>query len=303
MISISAIICTYNREDLILNTLTGLKNQSIDPGLFEIIIVNNNSTDQTETICKQFIEDHPQLNCHYVEEKKQGLSYSRNMGINSSSGIFVTFLDDDSVPDPDFLKVVLDYMESHPECMAAGGKIHLQFVEDKPDWINKYLAPLLGYYDLGNTIKPFSRRDYPRGSNMSFRKEVFTVIGDFNPNLGRKGTSLAGGEEKDLFGRMYHKNLPVVYLPEAKVNHLVPSERTTINYVKLQAKGIGESEKIRTKSNGFPSYMGRILTEFSKWIVSVGLFLFYLVTFQIQKAKTIIWFRFFVTVGLFKKAL
>lgn len=303
MISISAIICTYNREDLILNTLTGLKNQSIDPGLFEIIIVNNNSTDQTETICKQFIVDHPQLNCHYVEEKKQGLSYSRNMGINSSSGIFVTFLDDDSVPDPDFLKVVLNYMESHPECMAAGGKIHLQFVEDKPDWINKYLSPLLGYFDLGKTMKPFGRRNYPRGSNMSFRKDIFMVVGEFNPNLGRKGTSLAGGEEKDLFSRMYRKNLQVIYLPEAKVNHLVPAERTTIAYVKQQAKGIGESEKIRTKSNGFPSYMGRILTELAKWIVSVGLFLFYLVTFQIQKAKTIIWFRFFVTVGLFKRTL
>jgi hypothetical protein len=73
-----------------------------------------------------------------------------------------------------------------------------------------------------------------------------------------------------------------------------------MTYVRQQAKGIGESEKIRTRSIGFPSYMRRILAEFVKWIVSIGLFLFYLVTFQIQKAKTIIWFRFFVTVGLFK---
>jgi len=301
MIFISAIVCTYNREKLILSALNGLKDQSLNSELFEIIIVNNNSTDSTEAVCNQFIENHRQLNCLYVEEKKQGLSFSRNRGIEESSGKYITFLDDDSIPESDFLKVTMEYFENHPEIMAGGGKIQLKYEEEKPRWVNRYLSPLLGYFELGNEIKPFGKRNYPRGSNMSFRKELFKSTGRFNTDLGRKGLSLAGGEEKDLFTRIYNLKLPVIYLPQAVVHHLVPIERTKAFFVKKQANAIGESERIRTKNNGQLIYLGRILQEGVKWLFAIVLFLFYLVTFQIQKARMIICFRFFVTKGLFNR--
>jgi glycosyltransferase involved in cell wall biosynthesis len=267
--------------------------------LYEIVIVNNNSTDRTKSICLKFIDDQPDLNCHYIEETNQGLSYARNRGIDEASGRFITFLDDDSVPHPEFLKVTREYLEKHTECMAVGGKIHLEFVEGKPAWINRYLSPLLGYFNLGDKTKPFSRGSYPRGSNMSFRKEIFAAIGDFNIELGRKGLSLSGGEEKELFSRIYRNNMQVMYLPHAEVNHLVPQDRTTTSFVKQQARGIGESEKIRTLHAGTLSYMGRILEECLKWVISMGLFIYYLVTFQSKKGKMILCFRYFVTIGLF----
>ena len=303
MIFISAIVCTYNREKLILSTLNGLKDQSLNSALFEIIIVNNNSTDSTEAVCKQFIENHPQLNCLYVEEKNQGLSFSRNRGIEESSGKYVTFLDDDSIPDNNFLKVNVDYFENNPGTMAAGGKIQLTYEGEKPRWLNRYLSPLLGYFDLGEQTKPFGKRNYPRGSNMSFDKELFKSTGLFNTDLGRKGISLAGGEEKDLFTRIYNQNHHVTYIPQSIVYHLVPIERAETSFVKKQAKAIGESERIRTRSSGQLVYMGRILEEGVKWFYSIVLFLFYLVTFQIQKARMIICFRFFVTKGLFNDSI
>jgi glycosyltransferase involved in cell wall biosynthesis len=298
MIFISAIICTYNREKLILRTLHGLEDQSINSGLYEIIIINNNSTDSTEVTCKQFIEQHPQINCLYFSEKNQGLSYSRNRGIKESSGKYITFLDDDSIPEPDFLKVIVDYLENHSDIMAAGGRIHLQYEGEQPGWVNRYLAPLLGYFEMGNKIKPFNRKSYPRGSNMTFRKDIFSETGDFNTELGRKGSSLAGGEEKDLFNRVYRQNHRVIYLPQALVYHLVPLERTKKSYVKQQAEGIGKSERVRTKNNGQFAYLGRILHECIKWIVSIVLFLIYLVTFQFQKAKMILLVRYYISKGL-----
>src|SRR5947207_2185402 len=113
-IKISVVIATYNREKYIRQALDALVLQTLPSESFEIIVVNNNSTDRSEEEILAFRKDHPELNFEYVIETNQGLSFSRNRGIHESSGGLVTFLDDDAIATPDFLKSCVDYHIQFP---------------------------------------------------------------------------------------------------------------------------------------------------------------------------------------------
>ncbi|MBK9190016.1 MAG: hypothetical protein IPM77_00155 [Crocinitomicaceae bacterium] len=168
-----------------------------------------------------------------------------------------------------------------------------------PKWENKYLNSLLGYFNLGDEMKIFPKTDYPRGSNMSFRTDVFQKAGMFNTELGRIGKGLGGGEEKDMFKRIYQlKDLKVIYIPNAVVYHCVPVERTTAAFIKNQAIGTGKSERIRVRHEGFKSTLSRFMVEFVKWGASFILFFVYLFKATPAKGIMIVRFRYWVTRGL-----
>ncbi len=295
---ISAIISTYNREQFLEGLFESILNQTVSFDDYEIVIVNNNSTDNTEAICKEFILEHKKINCYYCVETKQGLSYGRNRGIHESKGEFVTFLDDDAVIAPDFFKKTIEFFEAHPSVNAIGGKILLQYMQKRPDWYNPFIAPILGYFNPGDKTQIF-RGNYFRGSNMSFRKEVFERLGDFDVRLGRSGQNLYGSEEKELFYRFKDNGETMWYVPEAIVYHLVPIERTYDDFVKKQALGIGKSEQIRSLSQGNIKYMFSIAIEFMKWIASLIIAFYYLITIKPAASRIIIKFRGWVSQGLF----
>lgn len=113
-IRISLIIATYNRADCLLRTLNSVAEQSLNPALYEIIVVNNNSTDHTAETCHKFAEGHAELHFHMVTEIRQGLSHARNCGIAHASGEFVAIIDDDELINRDFLKNYYDFFLTHP---------------------------------------------------------------------------------------------------------------------------------------------------------------------------------------------
>lgn len=297
---ITATISTYNREKYLPQVLDSLKRQTLDKNLFEIVLVNNNSPGKTEEIALQFQKDNPDIAFRYYLETQQGLSYGRNRGIAEAKGSYITFIDDDAFLADDYLEVIYQYFESHQKVAAIGSKILLHYEEIKPDWENKYLNSLLGYFNIGDEFKKFPKSDYPRGSNMSFRMDVFEKVGGFNVNLGRKGGNLAGSEEKDIFKRIYqHPELEVVYIPNALVYHCVPLERTTTAFIQRQGIGTGQSERIRVKSEGILSTLKRYLIELFKWGASFILFFIYLFKGQLPKGRMIVKFRYWVSQGLF----
>ena len=296
---ISAVISTYNRDKYLTGVLDSLLKQSLSYDQFEIVLVNNNSTDQTEIISKAFEAQHPEVNFLYFVEKNQGLSHARNRGILESKGDYIAFVDDDAYLCKDYLKEVVEYMDAQSETDAIGGKILLQFEGTRPKWANKYLDPLWAAYNAGEEIVLFKNDSYPIGCNMAFRSSVFEKIGNFNVNLGRVGKNLAGGEEKDMFMRMYQKNMKVAYLPKAYVYHNIPESRMTKEFIRKQAIGVGASERIRSKEQG--SFGRSVVKELIKWVGSFGLFLRYSIKGQFAKARMIIQFRAWVSYGLFKK--
>ena len=265
---------------------------------YEILLVDNNSPGNTHEHFENFLADNPTLNGQYFLEKNQGLSHARNRAIQESNAPLITFLDDDAFIDENYLAVLVSNFEEHSDIGAIGGPISLHYEDLIPTWENKYLNSLLGYFNRGNEAHYFTSKDYPRGSNMAFRTLVFEKTGLFDVHLGRIGANLFGGEEKDLFNRIYRHKIKVLYQPAALVHHCVPIERTKSDFIKKQALGTGQSERLRSKSQGIGSYLRRLITEGVKWAGSFVLWFIFALKGQPSKGNMILFFRYWVSYGL-----
>ena len=249
--TLSCIICTYNRADYLADTLQYLLRNTCT-GTVEILIVDNNSTDDTPQVAEKYInESSTALNVRYVTEKNQGLSHARNRGIREAHAPLLLFLDDDIRVEEDFLETWLAFFQNHPGVLAAGGKIEVQFDDPRPRWMSSYLLPLLGYHNHGNDIKPYPRKSYPFGGNMGIRKKVFDRFGMFDTALGRIGKKLTASEEKEFFNRLREESVTLMYIPDAVIWHRVNQQRLTKEYIKRQAVGLGQSLAIQVQSNHF----------------------------------------------------
>ena len=298
-IKLSIVICTYNRERFLPGLFESIKTQTLDKALYEVVLVNNNSTDRTEELCREFMECNPDINSSYFVETNQGLSYARNRGIVESKGEYVTFADDDALLAPDFSAMACAYLDAHPEVGEVGGPILLQYMGRVPAWENPYMNSLLGYFQpsLEKYRMTKKNRCYPRGSNMTFRSSIFQKCGMFNVALGRVGRMLVGGEEKDIAYRIFDAGEAIDYDPSIVVYHLVPEERTTMEFIKRQAIGTGQSERVRSSLPG-NSYTKRIVVECAKWAATIILWFRYMLTLKPAKANTLVRFRWWVSMGL-----
>ena len=197
---ISVILCTYNRDKYIYNVLKSVAENDYPRDLYEIVLVNNNSTDNTEGECQRFQADYPDIAFRYCVETSQGLSYARNCGIRQSAGDLLVYVDDDATVNKEYLRTYADFFASHPKAVAAGGRILPVYETEEPAWMSHYTRQLItGRLYLGNTAREFPKGAFPGGGNACYRKSVFDTVGLFNVELGRKGNSLIGAEEKDLF--------------------------------------------------------------------------------------------------------
>jgi glycosyltransferase involved in cell wall biosynthesis len=295
---LSVIICTYNREKYIYNALQSLAENAFPPANHELLVIDNNSTDGTASECGRFHAAFPAVNYRYVVETQQGLSHARNRGIAEASGDILVFMDDDATAEPDYLERMAAFFTQTPSAAACGGRIYPSFESCRPRWMSHFLLSLTSSIDLGDRMKVFSRRQFPVGANMAVRSGIFKKYGLFNPDLGRKGDSLDGAEEKDFFYRLMAAREPIYYVPDTIVHHCVPDRRLTFDFFRRQAQGIGKSERIRAKNISQTEYVKSIIREGLKWGASVVLFTFYLLTLRPAKAMRLLALRWYVGKGL-----
>ncbi|MFN5149840.1 MAG: glycosyltransferase, partial [Flavobacteriia bacterium] len=153
-------------------------------------------------------------------------------------------------------------------------------------------------YNPGDKKLRYSKKDYPRGSNMIFKTDLFKEVGGFHTGLGRTDKSMIGGEEKELFDRVYKAKLCVYYEPKALVFHCVPVERTTSTFIRRQAIGAGMSERVRTKTVGTGAFISRCFREVLLWCASIFLWFIFLFKMKPAKGNMIIAFRWWLSQGL-----
>lgn len=300
---ISIIVCTYNRDKYIYDALESIANNDFPHNEYEIVLVNNNSTDSTEEKSKQFATKFPDVNFRYCTESKQGLSYARNKGITESKGDFIVFLDDDVVVKPDYLKNLKTNLDNTPDLMAFGGKIMPRFeAGHPPKWLNRWMYSLISATNCPDKAQKYGKRKYPIGANMGFKRQCLEKSGYFNTELGRTGNILLGGEEKDIFMRLRAKGITPYYLPNVEIEHIIPESRTTIEYIERAGLGIGISEQIRCTSAGKQCLRKRHFQEFVKWCGTIVLATYYAITFRPQTSKVMLKFRKNVTKGLSYKS-
>ena len=298
---LSFIICTYNREQYIYESLSRLAKNTNQTG-WEIVLIDNNSTDSTAIECGRFKKDYPKVNYHYFVEKQQGLSYARNRGITEAKGEWLVFLDDDAMVEKDYIGNLQNHLVDYPEASAFGGQITPFFEEGEPDWYSKWSMGFVSAIDRGDKVHVFPENKFPIGANMGIKREVIEKVGVFNTELGRTGNNLLAGEEKDLFNRIRKAGGRILYFPNIGVKHCIPGRRTTKEFVALLAYGVGVSERLRTRHIGTGAYCKRLFMELAKWAGTIVLWCQYLLKGKKAKGEILVLFRYHVTRGLLGKS-
>lgn len=222
---ISAVVCTHNREQYIENCICSLQNQTLGRDSYEIIVVNNASTDSTSSILERFVA-HESIRTVY--EPKPDLSIARNRGWREASGKFVAYIDDDAIASERWLEAAcwaFEHLSPSPQCLT--GPITLSSEEALPEWISEELLSCLGYLYLGREpkIMKYSKQKII-GANCHFTKSVLEKTGGFDESLGRKKTNLLSGEETQLQRMIESTGGVTWYHPDVAVKHFVPMGRT-----------------------------------------------------------------------------
>lgn len=231
-IRISVIVCTYNGADRLKCVIDSLLGQNYDANRFEILIIDNDSNDNTRDVCEEIINSSRNKRIKYYFEKNKGLSHARNRGIKESKGQVVAFIDDDAIAAPDWILRIENALADN-SIDAIGGKVLPIFRKPKPRWLSGDIDSVLTMLHLGEQIIPF---EYPHigpcGTNMAFQKRVFDEIGYFDPALGRRGKKLIGAEDTDIQRRLQLVGMKSVYFPDCIVYHHAPESRLTKSWVR-----------------------------------------------------------------------
>jgi len=297
---ISIAICTFNRADYLKDTLNDLSDQTEPADSFEILVVNNNSSDHTQEVCAEFTAKHPKLNFRLVDEPKQGLSPARNRAFREAEANYILYIDDDVHLPENFSETALRYISDRPNLKAAGGRIFVSFDESNPDWIPRQLMPMFGLHDLGEFDKIYPQDNFPRGGNMLIHKELFEEVGQFDPELGRSGDLLVGSEEKAFFDRARRAGIKLHYLADLKLHHRIGPKRLKREYLRNQSIGIGLSERRRLARQPFKIF-GKWCSEIVKLAGSLILAMGHLISGNPKAARFILIFRIWVMKGFLKR--
>ncbi len=298
-IHISVVICTYNRAVYIPDAIKSLSEQTLQKELFEVIIVNNNSTDDTAEVCKKCIETYTSMNIVYTNELNQGASFARNTGAKIARSPLLCFMDDDAIAEPDYLFRITEFFKIHPSAGGLGGRIIPKYIPEEPKWMSHYVSSMVGNFHYAPITCAFKPGKYPLESNMVVPKSLFDEIGGFNTALpGVKGTLRIGGEGKDFFLRLQAKGVIVYYDPEIIVHHIVETAKLTPAYLYRVASGYGRGEKVRTLAISPLSYGMKIVEYLFKMGASVVLGVFYALKGQPAKSWPVIRFRIDALKGL-----
>jgi len=224
---ISVVICTYNRVDTFVDALKTICNQTLDASNYEVIVVDNNSSDNTAHVAKVFCDRFSTV--RYCLESKQGLSHARNRGWQEAKGEYVAYIDDDCKIPEQFLSVAKSIIERISP-VAFGGPGLAFYNSSKPRW----------YKDSYGSHTPFKEARILKeieitriyGMNMFFRRSVLQASGGFDPKLGMIGDKLAYYEETAVLLHI-SKTMPdeiFYYDPALYVYHLVQEERMSFRW-------------------------------------------------------------------------
>ena len=295
---ISLVICTYNRSGYLPGSLESINLQTIDKDLFEVVVIDNASTDDTAHIVQKYIDQNPQVNIRYVYEQNKGLSFARNRGIAEAKSTLIAYVDDDVILTPDYLKELIVFFDQHPQAAGAGGKVIPKYESgSEPVWMSKYLAGFVGNVNHGTEIKRFTpEMKYPAGCNMIYKKEILLKAGGFNNDLKFRS------DDKYIFYKVREVSGEIYYLPDAWLYHYIDSYRLDIKNFKTLFLKTGNEEKRRLISEGNKTGLFKKFFEYLlKFGASLILYFIFLLKNQPANGKYIVISQWNTLKGFLKK--
>jgi glycosyltransferase involved in cell wall biosynthesis len=276
---ITVILCTYNRCHSLANALDRVAAQTFsEPVEWEVLVVDNNSRDQTREVAEDFCRRYPGR-FRYVFEPRQGKSYALNTAIGDARGDVLAFMDDDVIVDSAWLQNLTASVCSG-EWVGAGGRILPQWPCKPPSWLpqNEWfgMAPLV-MFDLGGESRMLS--DPPFGANMAFHRKMFEKYGTFRIDLGPRPDSEIRSEDTEFGSRLLAAGERIKYEPAAVVHHEVPQRRLHKEFFlrwwfdrgRAEIRGVGVAADRKWFVIGIPVYLfRRVAVGTLRWMVTPG---------------------------------
>jgi glycosyltransferase involved in cell wall biosynthesis len=224
---LTAVVCTRNRAARLELCLRRLLRQSAPRGAYEILVVDNGSTDGTADVCRRFEPD----GVRRIEEPVVGLSPARNAGWQAARGAYVGYLDDDGQAEETWIAAAAEVFSTvRPEPAWTGGAIDLDWEVPPPSWLDRPLWECLGHLDYGSPPRWLEPDERLGGGNSFFPRAWLERLGGFDTRLGRQGDALLSGEETQLQRRIEAAGGRLYYRPDIRMRHHVPAERATPSY-------------------------------------------------------------------------
>ena len=225
-IRISAVICTLDRAQYLRKALRSLVDQTLPREQYEIIVVDNGSTDETADMIRDEFTSAEKL-C-FVREAVLGLSQARNTGWRTAKGEYIAFLDDDAIASPQWLETIINVFETiKPRPGCVGGKVDPIWEASRPEWLSDTMVPYLTVVSWSDTPMTMSENQWLAGANMAFPRVLLESAGGFFVGLDRKGRKLLSMGDVQLQRELEKRGYRCFYHPAVAVQHHVPASRLT----------------------------------------------------------------------------
>jgi glucosyl-dolichyl phosphate glucuronosyltransferase len=224
---ITAVICTYDRYDILPEAIRALAKQSMPASDYEILVIDNSpSAKRSAAEAKKIGKIR---NLTWVHETKAGLSNARNVALARAQGEVIGFLDDDALAAPSWCEDICAAFDDLGEDTAViGGRVTPLFRSERPAWLSDKLLAHLSMVDLGEDRRLLKPGEWVVGANIAYRTDLLRAVGGFSTNLGRIGNAgLLSAEETEVAAKLKAQGYAIGYDPGARAEHLVDASRTS----------------------------------------------------------------------------
>ena len=266
MIRISVIVCTLDRAAYLQRALASLVRQTLARTAFEILVVDNGSTDDTAAVIGTF------AGIVALNERRLGLSHARNTGLAHAQAPLVAFLDDDAEAAPDWLAAVLArFAAETPRPVCVGGPIDPIWDAPRPPWLADSMLPYLTILDWALPVGDLPPERYIAGANMAFDRAAVLAIGGFPTSLGRVGRSLLSNEELVVERALLARGGRCVWDPAVRVAHHVQPERLQRRWFLRRYYWQGVSDAVMSTDIAAASHRRRVaLRQTVRWLAKAA---------------------------------
>jgi glycosyltransferase involved in cell wall biosynthesis len=277
-IDFTVAIPTYNGAKRLPELLERLRNQVNAENLnWEIIIVDNNSTDNTAEVVKSYQESW-QISCslRYFLETKQGSAHARKLAVAQANGKFIGFLDDDNYPELNWVANAYSFGEKYPQAGAFASQIHPNWEVSPPENFQR-IAPFLAITERGNLPLLYNPNAnlLPPSAGLVIRHQAWLdAVPETQILIGRVGGNLLAGEDLEMIAHIQKAGWEIWYNPEMEVYHQIPQWRLQRDYLIPFFRGIGLSRYVTRMGKIKPfirpfAYVAYIVNDLRKLILHV----------------------------------
>lgn len=276
-LEVSVVIPTYNRSELLRGAVLSLLQQDTERSTFEIVIVDNNSSDDTKAVVESLMES-DSGSIRYVQEHRQGNAYARNTGIQNTRGAIIAFIDDDVVVERNWIRTLTAALKEDQNLSFVGGRVLPQWTKPPPSWLTEEHWSPLALLDYGSDELTIAGPNPPGllTANIALRRSVFQEVGPFSPRLQRVKDGIGSMEDHEFLLRVCRSGKNGKYLPHLIATALVESERLTKHYHRRWHTGHGrfyammrdpEWERSQFRIANVPGHLYRqTATEAFNWL-------------------------------------